>query len=40
MVELKDEVVGITELKIVDRGHKHDFSNCKFLDPVLTALDS
>lgn len=40
MVELKDEIVVICELEIVQRGHEHDLGNGELFDPILVPLYS
>jgi hypothetical protein len=40
VVELKDEVIIVAELEVVNRRHEHYLSNSELLNPALIALDS
>lgn len=40
MIKLKDKVIRICKLKVVNGRHVHDFRNSKLLDPSLVSFYS
>jgi len=37
VVKLKDKVIIVTKLQVVDGCHKHNFCNSKFFNPTLVV---